>query len=331
MVIGITGSRGFIGRHLVAELNEIGQEIIEFEGDLRQSQDVLSFLARKPDLIFHLAGRVPVYSDGLETMKDYSINLEGTKILVELAKVYRPKIVFSSSIAVYGPHEKLPITEDFEREPVSAYGKSKFDAECLLHEEAERSGLRLAIARFSNVYGPSSNRGTILDNLVDAAICSKRVVVHGSLELRRDFIHVGDAAHALILMGAFEGIFNIGSGRALSIRELISIVEKVSGKRIDVKVFPVEHGQVDIELSVEKAKRILGFEPKVSLDDGIRELLAERRLRGLSGPRIINIYNDQPDYPCTYEEAALGKSHAVASKRILITDGAGFIGSHSRK
>jgi len=296
----VTGGAGFIGGHLVRALVKAGYSVrvldnlstgsldnigdlissVEFvKGDVRDF-NVVKEAARGVDAVVHLAALVDVAESFEKPDLYFEVNVKGTYNVVRACRGVRV-LVYASSYAVYGEPSRVPTPEDHPTSPNSPYALSKVYGEALVEALAEKRGYRPVVLRFFNVYGPGQSRayaGVVLE-FVKRVSRGEPPVIYGDGSQTRDFIHVRDAVKAvlkaLVNEGA-KGVFNVGSGVSVSINELAKLVLKLAGREDLKPVYaPPRPGDVKrSQADISRARRVLGFEPRVKLEDGIRELLA---------------------------------------------------------
>ncbi len=302
----VTGGAGFIGSHLVdglvrsgcsvkvldnlsgGSLDNIGLHLergsVEFfEGDIRD-RELVDKLVREVDAVVHLAALVSVPLSVEDPDLTLDVNVNGTSnVLFSCCFANVKKIVFASSCAVYGAPEYLPIDEGHPTCPLSPYASSKLEGEHACEEFSECSDADMVILRFFNVYGPRqalNEYSGVITRFLDWAEKDEPLVIYGDGSQTRDFIHVSDVAQAILALLAkdkVDGVFNIGSGEAVTIGELAEKVVKLVGK--DLNVIHELPRSGDIERSVAdvfKARKAFGFSPRVSLEEGLQSLLRER-------------------------------------------------------
>ena len=280
----ITGASGFIGSHLAEHLSKAGYEVLGVDrnprppfGNWRHVQkDVNDFFPEaEVEGVFHLSAEIDVRVGQENPRKVWEDNIRGTYSVLEWGRKYDAPIIFSSSAAVYGnPVDagELPLTENAELKPTSAYGVSKKIGEELVRFYGEAYGIPFNILRYFNVYGPRSDHGVIY--LLLRAIKEKKpFTVFGDGRQTRDFIFVSDVVEANLL--AFQNLkqdaFNISTGKETSLLELISLVEEITGERITVNFGAKREEEIMRSAgSPKKAEELLGWRPKVSLKEGLR-------------------------------------------------------------
>ncbi|MEM2917846.1 MAG: SDR family oxidoreductase [Candidatus Bathyarchaeia archaeon] len=307
MRVLVTGGAGFIGSctvdRLLAEGFEVvvldnlrsgcldnvrqhfGKESFRFvKGDIRDVGLVRS-LVGDVDCVVHLAALVSVKESIKDPALTFDINVNGTlNLLRACAGSGVKRFVYASSCAVYGDAEKLPIREDAPTKPISPYGVSKLDGERHVLRFYQEFGLETVCLRYFNVYGPRqalNEYSGVITQFLNRIKNDMPLVIFGDGEQTRDYVHVEDVAKANLLalkgLGVAGEIFNIGTGVATSINRLASILLKFANKK-HLKIEYCEAREGDIRHSVadiSKAREKLGYNSKVSLEDGLRRLLLE--------------------------------------------------------
>jgi UDP-glucose 4-epimerase len=289
----VTGGAGFIGSHVVDRLAALGALPIvldDFSGgdlanlppgvpivrvDIADPVSIERIAEAQPDAIIHGAAQVSVPRSMAEPARDRAINLLGTEHVIEGARRAgdRRVVFLSTGGGIYG--ETLePATEESLPRPKAFYSVHKYAAERYL----ELSGLPYAIARLANVYGPrqrSDLEGGVVAILAERLAAGQPIDIYGSGEQRRDFVHVADVADALIAMLQISesGMWNVGTGKATTINELLAAAESVFGAATAVNRLPGRAGDVFSSfLAVDKIARDLGWRPSLSLREGLRTL-----------------------------------------------------------
>lgn len=309
----VTGGAGFIGSHLVEALLErkpdtrvvcvddlsagkaaglsdpkeymrafiANPRFAFYEVDIRDNaalRDV--FEKERSEAIMHLAARADTRRSVLEPRDYISVNIEGTLNVLECAREFGiKKVVFASSSSVYGNKNVAPFSEDANTDfPISPYGASKKTGEILAHTYHHNFGISVVCVRIFNAYGERMRPGLVLYKWVDAILHGKPIEQSGDGSRRRDFTYVGDVVSGLIAaLDADVGfeVVNIGNSEPVSLKELLSITEGATGEKAEVVSRPSHHASVEeTHASVAKAKRVLGWEPLVSLADGVSRFVA---------------------------------------------------------
>ena len=299
----VTGGAGFIGFHLCKKLSSLTSNLTIYDnlssGNMENVKDVgkVKFVKgdildlkklyslEKADLIYHLAAQVVVPYSMENPLIDFETNAKGTMQVLEKARKDDAKVVFASSAAVYGNPTIFPTPEEYGFHPFSCYGLSKVVGEEYCNMYQSQYGLDITIMRFANVYG-SRCHGVIHDFLDKITSNSNRLEIIGTGLQSRDFVHVSDVVDALITVGSDDSangkVYNIGYGKTTSIIDLAKMMLKILNFQNKTFVTTTNvswQGDVTkIWFDNSKAKKELNWNPKVSLEDSIREIIAERKL-----------------------------------------------------
>lgn len=296
----MTGGAGFIGGHLVRELNSVCDvtvlddlsvgdrgivpDDVEFvRGDVRDSRTVTDAADGK-DVIFHQAALVDVTDTIRRPLEGHSRNATGTVTVLEAARRTGARVVVASSAAVYGHPDSLPIRESAPKTPLSPYGIDKLAADQYARAYAELYDLPTVSLRYFNVYGPGQsddNAKGVVDAFFDRARRGEPVTIHGDGTQTRDFVHIRDVVRANLLAAATDRVgraYNIGTGTAVSIREVADQITRIvdSGSEVvheDPRDGDIQHSRAD----VQRARAELEFESRYEFVDGL-EAMAEQRL-----------------------------------------------------
>jgi len=309
MRILVTGGAGYIGSHTVRQLIKNGFETAVLDNLLKGHRESIAGVPFIQADLRDEDGLRKVFSEGAfdavvhfaalslvgESMKDpaayYENNVCGTlNLLNALRESGVNKIVFSSTAAVYGEPESVPITEDIHKEPVNVYGRTKLAIERILQDFFAAYGLRYVALRYFNAAG-ADEKGDIGEDhapethlipIIFEAINGRReaVTVFGNdYDTKdgtciRDYIHVNDlaSAHVLALKHLLDGggpeTFNLGNGKGYSVLEVINAVEKTTGFKVPCNIGARRAGDPAVLIaSYEKIKGRLGWEPKIGLDE----------------------------------------------------------------
>jgi len=297
----ITGGAGFVGSHLAAALvadNDVrvlddlssgarehvpaGAELIE--GDVRDPETVAAAMDGV-DLVFHEAALVSVEESIERPQASHRTNVDATVEILERAREEDARVVLASSAAVYGHPESVPVAEGDPKEPTSPYGIDKLSVDHYARRYRDLYGLETAPLRYFNVYGPRQNPeySAVVSVFFRQARDGGPVTVEGDGEQTRDFVHVSDVVRANLLAAATDRVgepFNVGTGTSVTINELAETVIEVTGsdaeiEHVDPRPGDIRHSEADISA----AREALGYEPTVSLEEGLRELAEFQGLR----------------------------------------------------
>jgi UDP-glucose 4-epimerase len=303
----LIGGAGFVGSHLVELLLAEGaRDIVVFDNFARGTKSNLTEAAKSDrvkivegdildqaalakvvdgaDGVFHLAASwlLQCVDDprmGLQT------NVVGTFNVMQAcsdAKVRR--LVFSSSASVYGNALHKQMTEDHPLNNRTFYGATKIAGEQLLRAFNEMNALDYVALRYFNIYGPRQDYSgayvSVIMKVLDRLDAGERPIVYGDGTQAYDFIYVGDVARANLLAleaDVHDDVINVCTGKKTSIRELVDILRELSGSNLETEYRPAAQQFVTDRLGdPEKCKRLLGFEPKVSLREGLQKLVEWR-------------------------------------------------------
>ena len=228
------------------------------------------------DAVFHLAAEPGVRASWSQRFETYvRNNVTATQHLLEAASS-RPekRFVYASSSSVYGQAETFPTTEDVLPRPHSPYGVTKLAAEHLCTTYHANFGVQAVSLRFFSVYGPRQRPDMAFNAFCRAALTGDPIVVFGDGLQTRDFTYVGDVVRAVRSAcdagGAVGGVYNIGGGSRVALRDALEIIERQAGRPLDVRYESAQRGDVrDTGADTSAARRDLGFEPSVSLEEGL--------------------------------------------------------------
>jgi nucleoside-diphosphate-sugar epimerase len=299
----VTGGAGFIGSHVVDKLVETDVEVrvldnldtgkmenvaqhgkssnFSFvEGDIRDLQ-LVKQLVKGVDAVVNLAAIASVQRSVEDPLLVNEVNVRGTLNLLKASVDGNVKrFIQASSAAVYGDVQRLPVCEDSSPVPLSPYAVSKLAAESYAMVFNRVYGLGAVCLRFFNVYGPrqaNSPYSGVITIFANEILARRPPRIFGDGEQTRDFVFVDDVVSAIMLAltkkNAVGEVFNVASGRAISINSVVEILQRILGG--DLRPVHGRPREGDIRhsyASVEKARALLGFDPVFSLEEGLREL-----------------------------------------------------------
>lgn len=323
MKIIVTGGAGFIGSHLVTALLEKGEKVVViddfngfydpllkreniqpflnnpgfrlYEADIRDKAKVFEiFAAEQCDAVCHLAARAGVRPSIEDPLLYEEVNCVGTLNLLEASRINKVKnFVFASSSSVYGINSKVPFSEEDPITcPISPYATTKRSGELMCFTYSHLYKLPATCLRFFTVYGERGRPDMAVAKFTRLIRDGKEIQVYGDGTARRDFTYVGDIINGVLnsiyKQSAYE-IINLGGANTIEVNRLIELIEENLGRKAVVRYQGVAPGDVPITYAdVAKAKRLIGFEPKVVIDEGVARyvrwfLEREERITAHSG------------------------------------------------
>ena len=287
----ITGGSGFIGTNLQRKLKEQGAYFEVFDKslghDIENKKQFATFIKKKFDVIFHLAGTSGSVTSNLDSGASFRINTFATVSLCELIIKHSPKtkLIISSSRLEYGKPFYLPVDEDHPTTPTTTYGLSKLLATQMAIVYQKHQGINVTILRTSNVYGPHKTKRfagyNVINYFVDLALKNKELTIYGDGEQMRDYIYINDFIDAFILASVWDKsrgqIYNLGAGVGIKFKDMARlIVKKVGRGKIKFVKWPEDFKSIetgDYVSDISKIKKELGFTPKFNFEKGIQETL----------------------------------------------------------
>lgn len=311
----ITGGLGFLGSNLAIRLVELGARVTVLDAmlddhggnlfnvepvrdrvlinfsDIRDESS-LKYLVAGKDYVFHLAGQNDHVLSLRDPFPDIDINIKGSAMLLEACRrVNRSaRLVYGGTRGEYGPAVMLPVAEDHPMRPRGIYELSSLTAQQLFQIYHDNHGVASVTLRLTNIYGERGqmkhSRFGVANWFVRQALDNGTINVFGDGSLLRDFVYVQDAVEAMLRCAATEEaygqVFNVGNSRASSFRELAETVVRVAGSgRWAFAPFSPERAAQepgDFCSDIRKIKRVVGWEPTTSLDDGVARTVRYYRL-----------------------------------------------------
>jgi nucleoside-diphosphate-sugar epimerase len=289
----VTGAAGFVGSHLAEALQLAGHAVAaidaftDYYDPARKEENARGLHVTRLDLaeedldlagvdgVFHLAGQPGVRSFGPVFVDYVRRNVLATQRVFETAAAAGARVVFASSSSIYGEAETYPTPEDTSPQPLSPYGITKLACEHLARAYAQSFGLEVVGLRYFTVYGPRQRPDMGLERIVEALAAGTPFELYGDGSQSRSFTYVADAVAATV--AAMErapagAIYNVGGGEEATMREVIATLERISGRRLDLRVGPPAPGDVRrTSADVSRIRGDLGWAPRVGLEDGLRE------------------------------------------------------------
>jgi UDP-glucuronate 4-epimerase len=292
----VTGAAGFIGSHLSEALRARGDDIVAVDAftdyyDPREKEENARGLdVQRLDLaeasldladvagVFHLAGQPGVRSFGEAFPLYLRRNVLATQRVFQSAAEAGVRVVLASSSSVYGEAERYPTPEDVQARPVSPYGVTKLACEQLAHAYATGFGLEAVLLRYFTVYGPRQRPDMFFRRVCDVLAGGGTFEIFGTGEQSRSFTEVADVVTAT--MAAMDAapagaVYNVGGGEEASMLEAVALLERISGRTLDVRHGDGARGDVSrTKADVSRIRDALGWEPRVPLADGLARMWA---------------------------------------------------------
>jgi len=301
----VTGAAGFIGSHLAERLVCLGYQVVGLDnfddfysptikwnnirtlnttdnfrleqGDIRdESLLTRIFEANDIDEVVHVAARAGVRPSIEQPLLYQDVNIRGTINLLEACRIYGvKKFVFASSSSVYGLNNEVPFNEnDKVDSPTSPYASSKIAAEQFCHSYNHLYGLPVRVLRLFTVYGPRQRPEMAIHLFTRKIDSGEEISVFGDGTSKRDYTYVDDIINGIMQALTFQSqgfeIFNLGDSHPVALEYLIRLIEEAMGKKAKIKSLPMQPGDVPItSAEISKAKNILGYQPKVTIEKGI--------------------------------------------------------------
>jgi UDP-glucose 4-epimerase len=309
----ITGGAGFIGSHLAESLISRGDQVvvldnlssglannlssvkekIKFENANILDKTIVNKLVAESDFVVHLAAALGVFNIVNKPLESLKTNLQGSEIVLEACDKYHKPVLIASTSEIYGKNGKVPLNEEDDRiigHPLKSrwsYSEAKAVDESLAYFYFLENKLPVRIVRFFNTVGPRQvgDYGMVVPRFVSAALKNEPLSVYGSGDQIRCFCHVTDAVKGLLLVmdsdKAVGQVFNVGNNSQISIMELAKKVIEITGSKSSIEKIAYEkaypEGFEDMKRRVpdiSKIKQVLGWEPKINLDQIIKDIAA---------------------------------------------------------
>jgi UDP-glucose 4-epimerase len=296
----VTGGGGFIGSNLVRRLLELGDDVVVLdnfstgnranladvndhvevvEGELRSYERVHA-ATRNIEIVFHQGALPSVPRSVQDPLTTSAVNVEGTlNVLLAARDSGVRRVVAASSSSVYGNTGDLPRVETQHTDPISPYGVSKLAAERYCVAFSRVYDLETVALRYFNVFGPrqdpTSQYAAVVPRFVTAVAEGRPVPINGDGSQSRDFTYVANVVEANVLAGAAQNVngavLNVATGRRATVNELAETVGEILGLPVEKEFLPDRAGDVrDSWADISAARELLGFEPRIALEEGLR-------------------------------------------------------------
>jgi len=297
MKILITGGSGFIGNHLtsvlskkhqvsVLDINSSNVDTPFIKADIHNLSEIRDAV-KDFDVVIHLAALVGVENSENDPIKTLDFNINGTRNILDACVSNNiGKIIFSSSSEIYGQPLSVPINESDPKIPITTYGISKLAAEEYVKSYSKKHGINYTILRFFNVYGPNQSLNFVMSRFINLALQHKPITIHGDGKQIRAFCHIEDIVRAigLVLEDGNNEIFNIGnSSEPICIKDLSQKIISMTNSKSEQVFVPFEksnrnRNEILTRIPViDKAKNLINYSPKISLDVGIQSMIDSLR------------------------------------------------------
>jgi len=295
----ITGGAGFIGSNVAERYLARGWEVAVvddlssgrrdnvpegasfYELDIRDMELAEVMAAERPDVVSHHAAQMDVRISTTQPAFDADVNIIGSIKVIEaaLAAGARKVIFASTGGAVYGEPENLPVDEDMPPRPISQYGCSKLAVERYLYLYNVQRGLDYVALRYPNVYGPGQDphgEAGVTAIFALRMLAGQPCKIFGDGTESRDYVYIDDvvAAHELAAESDYCGVICVGSAREVTVPEIYEALSSLTGNKVEPRREPLRPGEIHrICISGGKAKDVLGWEPTVPFEEGLRRLV----------------------------------------------------------
>jgi UDP-glucuronate 4-epimerase len=305
----VTGGAGFIGSHCAEALLNLGVEVVVFDdfndfynpaikennlaailnritlirGDIRDAELVeKTFTQHRFDAVIHLAARAGVRPSISDPKLYFTTNIDGTFNLLDACRHHGVnRFIFASSSSVYGINEKVPFSENDRIErTISPYAATKIAGEQICSNYAHLFGIHCACLRFFTVYGPRQRPDLAIAKFTRAIRDGKPIDRYGDGSTARDYTYIEDIVQGILAAAAYTEtssfeIFNLGGSATTTLAELIQLIEDAVGQKAQIRQLPDQPGDVPKTYAdVEKAHRLLDYQPHTPIRDGVRKYAA---------------------------------------------------------
>jgi UDP-glucose 4-epimerase len=294
----VTGGAGFIASHVVDLYIANGHEVVILDDlstgrasnlnpaarfiqmDIRDPRVSEVFESERPEVVNHHAAQMDVRRSVVEPLYDAEVNILGSLNLMENARRVgiRHFVYISSGGAAYGEPKYLPCDEEHPVDPICQYGASKHTVEHYLYMYRANYGMEYTVLRYPNVFGPRQDpkgEAGVVAIFTGQMLAGRQVVINGDGEQERDFVYVGDCAHANLLAITHphpSGVYNLGSASGTNINQIFQVLKDITGYSREAVHGPAKLGETrKIYLDASKAQQQLDWQPRVGFLDGMKQ------------------------------------------------------------
>ncbi len=271
----ITGADGLLGKNITQHLKNQGHKIYSYSGDVQNKIEFNESL----DVIIHLAAKAFVPDSIKDPHTTFNVNVLGTLNVLEYARLNNLKVIFPSTAGVYKSSNTL-IDENFLTEPSNPYTESKYLGELLCNFYSKNFKINCLVLRIFNVYGIFSERSSLIKDIYNGLINDQEIRL-SSPDPIRDYVHIEDVSEAFryAVESSFQNnfeIINIGSGIGTSVEQMVNSMSQQYGKKAKVHYNGFRKNEISFSVAnIIKANTLLGWKPKISLEEGIKKMISK--------------------------------------------------------
>jgi len=273
MRVLVTGSEGFLGQHLTQLLSEEDHDVVRYDlalgHDIMDAEQLHNSL-QGCDVCIHLAAVADLYIAEEDPKTAQEINVDGTRLVVEICDEFGIRLLYASTCCVYGNNGLGISDEDSTVAPTEHYARTKLEGEKFVSNSENRH----TIMRIATFYGPKMRESLATSIFLRAALAGGPILIHGTGEQTRCFTHVQDICSSIVCVMEnedFQGIINISDDIETSVNQLAKISMQAAGRFVEIKHTPERDGQIFRSSIDNSLLRGLGWSPKWNLVDGLQQ------------------------------------------------------------